>query len=84
MAAEGTAAQLEAEAAWWHAEHQRLGRELAHMTPAHAAAIGPTAVRRIQVDHETALQLARDCEIRLGALHPGADSAGSEDDQTLF
>lgn len=84
MAAPDTAAQLEAEAAWWRAEHERLGRELARMSAAHAEAIGPVAVRRMQVDHETALQLARDCEVRLGALRPAASSSGSEDDLTLF
>lgn len=73
---------LAREAAWWRSEHDRLGRELARMTPAHADAIGPVAVRRMQVDHETALQLARECEIRLDT-RPGA-GAQSEEDVPLF
>ncbi len=35
------------------------GHQLTTMTPERAAAIGPTGVRRLQVDHETALDLAR-------------------------
>jgi hypothetical protein len=76
---------LKAEAAWWRAEHNRLGRELEHMTPGHAAAIGPAAVRRMQVDHETALQLAREAEQRLAMLHPElVDDQAAVDGPTLF
>ncbi|XBB66885.1 hypothetical protein ABFU82_22675 [Nocardioides sp. WV_118_6] len=84
MAAQDTAAQLEAEAAWWRAEQERLGRELARMSAAHAEAIGPVAVQRMQVDHETALHLARDCEIRAGALGPDVGGSEQSDQSTLF
>lgn len=80
-----SAAALKADVAWWRAEHDRLGNELEHMTPGHAYAIGPAAVRRMQVQHETALQLAREAETRLALLHPDlADQQPVDDGPTLF
>ncbi len=78
------AKDLQAEARWWRAEYERLGRELELLTAAHAAAIGPAAVRRLQVDHETALQLAREVENRLATLHPDLSVETRQDGPTLF
>lgn len=78
------AKDLQAEARWWRAEYERLGRELELLTAAHAAAIGPVAVRRLQVDHETALQLAREAENRLAMLNPDQAGQYGQDERTLF
>jgi hypothetical protein len=80
----GSEADLKADAAWWRAEYDRLGRELELMTPGHADAIGPTAVRRVHVAHETALQLAQEAENRLALLHPDAGSDAVDEGPTLF
>lgn len=77
--------QLKAEAAWYRAEHDRLGRELASMTPGEANAIGPAAVRRRHVDHETFLQLAEELEEHLRERYPHlVDAAPVDDDPALF
>ena len=77
-------AELRADVTWWRAEYERLGRELELMTPGHAAAIGPTAVRRVHVAHETALQLAQEAENRLALLHPHAAADPVDEGPALF
>lgn len=77
--------QIQRDAAWYRAEHERVDRELAAMTPEHAAAIGPAAVRRLHADHETFLQLAEEHEAHLARFYPElAEQKTSEDEVALF
>lgn len=77
--------QIQRDAAWCRGEHERVDRELANMTPEHAAAIGPAAVRRLHADHETFLQLAEEHEAHLARFYPElVEQATSEDDVALF
>ncbi len=73
--------QLLAEARWYRAEYARTTRELERMTPGHADAIGPAAVRRLHADHETFLQLAEEIEAYLRERYPElVDQAPAVDD----
>ena len=65
MALDPRRRQLEADARWHRAEAERLAAELDRMTPAHKAAIGPDAVRRMHVDHDTNVQLVEELEAYL-------------------
>lgn len=77
--------QIQRDAAWYRGEHQRVDRELAAMTPEHAAAIGEAAVRRLHADHETFLLLAEEHEAHLKKYYPElVEAADTADDVALF
>lgn len=76
--------QLAADARWHRSEADRLASELTAMSPEHAAAIGDTAVRRMQVDHETNLQLAQELEAYLKGSGSSSNAGGAEEAEALF
>lgn len=77
--------QIQRDAAWYRGEHERVDRELAAMTPEHAAAIGEAAVRRMHADHETFLQLAEEHEAHLARFYPElVETVETADEVSLF
>jgi hypothetical protein len=72
--------RLAADARWHRAEAERLAGELAAMSPEHKDAIGPAALRRMHVDHDTNLQLAEELEAYLA----GDDQVVDGDQAELF
>lgn len=76
--------QIKAEAGWYRAEHERLDRELGAMTPGHAHALGPAAVRRMRASCDTFLEMAEEHERHLASFYPELVDDVAEENPALF